>query len=193
MEQVKDIRKDIRCYANERNNGNQGLFILNSKGDILYANDVAKNLLPVRPGKSFPLTLPHREREKNFAWFQDLLQGKITHCSMRSSKGQSLEICIHPVIENRKLMMFIGQITDVSRIKKIEEHAYQVLSREKQFRESVSHYFFNPIVIAKGYLHLLLQSEKNCEDKRKLEAIQEAIERIEAVVKNTVANGKIEE
>ena len=52
-------------------------------------------------------------------------------------------------------------------------------------------YFFNPIIIAKGYLDLLMDKELSQEDKIKVEKIKTAIERIEAVVRNIIINGEI--
>ncbi len=67
--------------------------------------------------------------------------------------------------------------------RKIEE----LLEKEKKMKAMVAHYFFNPIAIAKGYLQLYLESNKNEEVERALKAI----DRIERVVKDII-NGKWE-
>jgi len=64
--------------------------------------------------------------------------------------------------------------------------------KEKKFIEDTSHYFFNPITIAKGYLYLIYE-ESPPEIQEKLEKLENAIHRIESVVKNVVNRGEIHE
>jgi len=81
---------------------------------------------------------------------------------------------------------FLGVLTDITEIKEIHE-------KEKKFIERVSHYFFNPICIAKGYIHLAKEKMLSEEDVIMLEKANLAIERVENVVKNIVREGEIHE
>ncbi len=73
------------------------------------------------------------------------------------------------------------------------EEAKRALERERKFIEDTSHYFFNPICVAKGYLDLHLQRDMSEEARGELEAIKRAVERIERTVKNVVTRGEIHE
>ena len=87
-------------------------------------------------------------------------------------------------IEYKEKPAFLGTITDVTEIRKTYE-------MKKEFMESIAHYFFNPIAIAKGYLELAI--EKDGESKDMLKKVNEAIGRIEKVVENIVRKGEIYE
>ncbi len=80
---------------------------------------------------------------------------------------------------------FLGVLTDITEIKEIHE-------KEKRFIERISHYFFNPICIAKGYIQLAKENVGE-EDIIMLEKAKVAIERVENVVKNIVKEGEIYE
>lgn len=88
-------------------------------------------------------------------------------------------------IEYKGKPAFLGVMTDITKIKEIHE-------KEKKFIENISHYFFNPICIARGYIDLV-KNRINGEDKRMLEKAEDAILRIENVVKNIIRKGEIHE
>jgi CheY-like chemotaxis protein len=73
---------------------------------------------------------------------------------------------------------------------KMEMNLKRALENERQFKTDAAHYFFNPICVAKGYLHFELEGNGGKENIVK--ALQ-AIERIEKVVMNIVRDGEIYE
>ncbi|MBC7129144.1 MAG: HAMP domain-containing histidine kinase [Thermoplasmatales archaeon] len=78
------------------------------------------------------------------------------------------------------------------KLKETNEKMRKTLEKEKKFLEEISHYFFNPLCIAKGYLDLSIPlAEESL--KRKLEITKEAIIRVENVVKHIVMEGRIYE
>ena len=82
---------------------------------------------------------------------------------------------------------------DMTERKKMEEELRKAYEQEKEFKLKTAHYFFNPIVIAKGYLEVAKEEENK---QRILEAIDKAIDainRIERVVKNVIEKGEIRE
>ena len=79
----------------------------------------------------------------------------------------------------------VGILTDITDVRK----AYET---KRKFIEDTSHYFFNPIAIAKGYLELAMEKSDGEKDKM-LSKVKEAVERIENVVKNIVEKGEIHE
>ncbi|MEA2054211.1 MAG: hypothetical protein U9O96_03715 [Candidatus Thermoplasmatota archaeon] len=89
--------------------------------------------------------------------------------------------------------MSIGTIRDITHIRKMERDRKNAIHRERIFKESISHYFFNPLVIAKGYIQLVIDETADDEEKKKLEAAKTAINRIESVVKNVINNGDVRE
>ena len=62
----------------------------------------------------------------------------------------------------------------------------QAVEREKRFIEEISHYFFNPLCVAKGYLLLLERNVARDEQKKDIEGVKRAVERIENMVIDVV-------
>ncbi len=77
-------------------------------------------------------------------------------------------------------------------IREANEKMQRALEKEKKFLEEISHYFFNPLCIAKGYLDLSIP-QADPALRRKLEITKQAVTRVENVVKHIVTEGKIYE
>lgn len=184
---------DMEYLAKEKHQDTQGVFLLDVDGKIIYANERAKQFFDINVEKSFLSVIPQKDREKIYSLYKKLSRGDSILYTSRPNREKAFEISLHPISKENKAKMFVGTIRDVTKIREMELYAKKICKREKLFRENVSHYFFNPLVIAGGYLQLLLDEKQSGEEKRKLEAIKTAVERIEAVVKNTVNGGKIEE
>ena len=78
------------------------------------------------------------------------------------------------------------------KIKEANKKMQKALERERKFLEEISHYFFNPLCIAKGYLDLSIPNA-DPSLRRKLEITKQAVTRVENVVKHIVTEGKIYE
>jgi signal transduction histidine kinase len=68
----------------------------------------------------------------------------------------------------------------------------RIADREKRFVEDISHYFFNPLCIAKGYIDLSMRDADPIL-RRNLEITRDAVDRVETVVKHVVMEGRIYE
>ncbi len=145
----------------------EGIFILDGQGKIVFANKKAKEI--------------YRIREE----IRRLL-GKKKIVVRRGNK----EIIIYPIMDGDKLKFYFGIVRSLEEIIKMREYV-DFEKKMKLFKQNIAHYFFNPIIIAKGYLDLLMDKELSQEDKIKVEKIKTAIERIEAVVRNIIINGEI--
>lgn len=94
---------------------------------------------------------------------------------------------------------YYDEITDEEKremegeIKGLYEETKRALERGKKFIEDTSHYFFNPICVAKGHLDLHPQRDMLEEERGELEAVKRAVERIERTVKNVVTRDGIHE
>jgi len=101
----------------------------------------------------------------------------------RDGKRKFYEISVTPLFDRYKTkigcMAFIYDITELRK----------ALEKEKEFKMRTAHYFFNPILIAKGYLEMV---REKCHHEEIEKAIR-AIERIENVIKNIVREGEIKE
>ncbi len=86
----------------------------------------------------------------------------------------------------------IGILRDMTERIKAEEKMERILEQEKIFKLEASHYFFNPIAIAKGYIDLTME-ELPEEQTEKLKSARHAIMRVENVVKNVTQKGEIHE
>ncbi|MEA2053938.1 MAG: PAS domain S-box protein [Candidatus Thermoplasmatota archaeon] len=87
----------------------------------------------------------------------------------------------------------LGNAYDVTERKRAEEALKIALEQEREFKARTAHYFFNPLCIAKGYLELAMKDERDADQREKLKAIINAVERVESVVKNVVTKGEIRE
>ncbi|MEM2935400.1 MAG: GAF domain-containing protein, partial [Candidatus Thermoplasmatota archaeon] len=95
----------------------------------------------------------------------------------------------NPITENKiKLLEAISEelAAGIAKVKAIER-VKEALEREMDFKSRAAHYFFNPLVIAKGYLELARKED----GKDKIEKAIKAIERIEKVIKNVTQRGEI--
>jgi len=163
FEKIDCSKQNLRAMSND-----EGIFILDRRGQIIFANEKAKEIYKLR-----------RELKKTLSQNKTKLR-----------KGCK-EIVLYPIFDENKLKFFFGVIRDMEEIIKIKKILDITYERVKAFREDIAHHFFNPIAIAKGYLNLLSEKNLDPEDKVKVEKVKTALERVEAVVKNIVINGKI--
>ncbi|RLF47557.1 MAG: hypothetical protein DRN10_03730, partial [Thermoplasmata archaeon] len=105
--------------------------------------------------------------------------------------GKILHMLINVNLLPRTKKSIISLI-DITARKKAEEEMKRVLEEERRFKMDTAHYFFNPITIAKGYLHLAMEEAPD-ECKKKIESAYHAITRVEKVVKNVTQRGEIRE
>ncbi|KAA0000224.1 MAG: hypothetical protein FE047_01880 [Thermoplasmata archaeon] len=146
----------------------EGIFILDRHGNILFANEKAKEV-----------------------WMLRNELGKILSKNSSCLRLGSKEINIYPIFENGKTSFFFGIVRETSSDIELKRYVDRAYEKMKIFKERIAHHFFNPLVIAKGYLNLLLEKNLDADDKAQLEKIKTAVERVEAVVKNIVINGEI--
>ncbi len=129
-------------------------------------------------------------------------KGKNCHCEIRIKKRGNKETWIEMYgtqITNGNEEAVLLNILDITKRKKIEddlqrtkETMEKTLARERKFVEDISHYFFNPLCIAKGYIDLSLKNVDS-ETRRKLQITLDAVNRVETVVKHVVTEGQIYE
>lgn len=178
----------------------EGLFILNPGGNIVHMNErvlsFAEDEQERLMGKNFISIFPEKERSRISSKFMGMLDGKsvkFTISKYEYGRRHIFEVNINPVTKNRRILMFVGTIRNVTYIKKMETERKKMVIREQNFRESVAHHFFNPLAIARGYLQLVVEKTSDGEEKRKLESSINAIGRVESVVKNVIQYGDVRE
>jgi len=116
---------------------------------------------------------------------------------LQTSTGLVWTECTATAITYQGEHALLVNLMDVTRHRQLEEEYHrstrrmeQAMERERRFIEDVSHHFFNPLCIAKGYLNLSMR-DADPEIQRKLQITREAVDRVETVVKNVVRDGKI--
>ncbi len=163
FEKMNNPKQNLRSMS-----GEEGVFILDRRGEILFANSKAREVYKLK-------------RE---------LKNALRHNRTKLRSGNK-EIALYPIFDENELKFFFGVVRDMEEIIKIKKVLDITYERVKAFREDIAHHFFNPIAIAKGYLNLLSEKTMDPDDKMKIEKAMTAIERVEAVIKNIVINGKI--
>ncbi|HHF56569.1 MAG TPA: HAMP domain-containing histidine kinase [Thermoplasmatales archaeon] len=103
-----------------------------------------------------------------------------------STKNAGKEEFLSLIIESSLLIIVSILVAFLS------EEKTRALEKEKKFKLMTAHYFFNPIAIAEGFLHLAMQ-KASPEITEHLEAIDVAVKRIKKVVQNVVEKGEIRE
>jgi len=164
FEKMDDMHQNLRIQSK-----NDGVFIADSEGNIIYANDKAEFI--------YEMEGEVKKIIRNGSMHFVVDEKEISLYSMMDGKGK----------------LFFGVIRDRSEFIRMMKTVAAAYEGMKAFKEDVAHYFFNPICIAKGYLQLAMDGEKDIEERNKMEKVKTAIERIEAVVRNIVMNGKITE
>ena len=111
----------------------------------------------------------------------------------RDGKPKDILVSATPLIINGAYAGNISVNLDITELKKAENEMRRALEEERKFKADTSHYFFNPLCIAKGYLELAMKEERDDRQREKLKAILNAVERVENVVKNVVMKGEVRE
>ncbi|MCD6481417.1 MAG: PAS domain S-box protein [Thermoplasmata archaeon] len=169
-----------------------GIFIVQG-GKFVFANSKFLNIVG-REGKSisdidYSMLIHPEDREEILKIFSRAKKmEEVSTPEFRLLAGDKIRwgVINGAMIDYKGESAFLGVLTDITEIKEIHE-------KEKKFIERVSHYFFNPICIAKGYIHLAKERISSEEDVIMLEKAKLAIERVENVVKNIVREGEIHE
>jgi len=110
----------------------------------------------------------------------------------RQGELKYLLVSAVPLVINGTFAGSVSVNLDITERKRAERELERALEEERQFKAKTAHYFFNPLCIAKGYLELVM-SEVEDNQREKLEAVRQAVERIENVVENVVTKGEIHE
>ena len=111
----------------------------------------------------------------------------------KDGEAKDILVSATPIIINGKYAGSISVNLDITELKKAENEMKRALEEERKFKADTAHYFFNPLCIAKGYLELAMKDERDAEQREKLKAIINAVERVENVVKNVVMKGEVRE
>ena len=165
FEEIDIIHQNLSSIEDE-----EGIFILNNRGDIIFTNRKARCIYGLR--------------------------NEIKRCLKNKKiilRKKNNEIVIYPIFEKNDIKFFFGVIRNMEEIIKMKKYVNSVYEKLRLFKENISHYFFNPLIIAKGYLDLLLDKEIDKEDKIKIRKVKNAIERIENVIRNIVVEDRIAE
>jgi len=172
--------------------------ILMKHNEIIYVNKNFERMLGYHGKKIkenfFDLVHPEDQHK-----FDKLLKGETLQMKFFDSNGavKWLEMGCGKITESEETHLI--NAIDITQRKEMEmnlidahEKMQKVLERERKFLEEVSHYFFNPLCIAKGYLDLSIPNA-DPQLRRKLEITKQAVSRVENVVKHIVTEGRIYE
>jgi len=116
---------------------------------------------------------------------------------LRTDDGDIWAECTAAEVTYQGRPALLVNLMDVTRHREMEDEYLrsrqrmeQAMERERRFIEDVSHHFFNPLCIAKGYLNLSMR-DVDPEVQRKLRVTRDAVDRMENVIKNVVRDGTI--
>ena len=176
-------------YLKACENSLTGIFIV-KKGEILYSNKITKKIL------SNGLQSIHKDDKKKFN--EMVKSGKAKVIRIKSGDEIRWVEMVSSEMEGLKDAVLINMVDITDRVKiqkeleKDKKKMQKVLEKERKFLEEISHYFFNPLCIAKGYLDLSIPNA-DPDLRRRLEITKQAVTRVETVVKHIVTEGKIYE
>jgi len=186
------------CSTRQRDESQEGLLLLNPRGHIIHANESAAAFfgLPSSKltGKPFLALFSRREQRLLAERYKNLRDTPLRYLMTREEDGdiRTHALTIHPVQERGKTLMLVITLHDFTRIENLQRERDCSLNRERTCIESISHHFFNPLAIAKGYLQLA-QEESGNGSEAKLRAASQALDRIEKVVKTIISTGDLDE
>jgi len=174
-----------------------GILIVRER-KVEYVNKRFKEILKYKTNeikrKFFDLIHPDDNRE-----FEKIFNGKVVRIRIFDKNGEikwmEMGCCKIKYGEDAYLINAIDitrRVEMEKEIREANEKMQRALEKEKKFLEEISHYFFNPLCIAKGYLDLSIP-QADPALRRKLEITKQAVTRVENVVKHIVTEGKIYE
>ncbi len=177
-----------------------GIAILRD-GECIYANHAFTTIIGEGSvtGTRFLDHVHPGDRETARKLLKSARTGTPPPCILRlqSYGGDTWLECTATSITYEGKPAMLVNVMDVTRHKQLENEYIssrrrmeQAVERERRFIEDVSHHFFNPLCIAKGYLNLSIR-EADPETRRKLRITRDAVDRVESVVKNVVRDGTI--
>lgn len=188
------------------NNSSEGLFILNTKGDIHYANFVAEELLGIEEGESEngnlfggkrPLVSEHR-------WKKILIQLKkdvevIIEIDKKVGKvNYTFEFKLTYVITEQDVFIVVFS-RDISERKRFEEQlinakevAESASTAKAQFLSVMSHEIRTPMNAVIGLTHLLLHNNPREDQKENLQTLKFSAENLLALINDILDFSKIE-
>ena len=192
----EELEKERKQLISVFNGIDEPLYITDPKTyEILFANKTIKQLFGKNIiGKKCYKVFQNLNKPCDFCTNDKILGknfGKVFVWEFQNKKNKRWYRCIDRGIiwpDGRKVRMEIA--IDVTDRIKAEEKIRKTLEKEREFKLRTAHFFFNPIAIAKGYLHLALEGD---DVLPKIEKAIDAIERIEKVVRNITQQGKITE
>ena len=166
-----------------------GLILL-KEGKIIYANKVAEEIIC---NKDFYEMVHPDDIEKFMEWNR---KKSIIIRLIGCGKTRWVKLMASKVKNTKATLLNMVDVTDMieakEKLMKEKKKMQKVLEKERKFLEEISHYFFNPLCIAKGYLDLSIPNA-DPSMRRRLEITKEAVTRVENVVKHIVTEGKIYE
>ena len=166
--QIQYINQKFGAILGYENNHLKNIFF-----DLIHPEDKI-NFKEILNGKS--LQLKFFDKNKNIKWLE-LAGTKIPY------DGGSYIVHAKDITVIKKTEL---------KLKDVQKQMQDSLQRERKFLDEISHYFFNPLCIAKGYLDLTIPNAEPAL-KHKLEITRHAVTRVETIVKNIVNEGKIYE
>jgi len=184
------------CSTSQREEGQEGLLLLNPRGHIIHANESVAAFfgLPAHKltGKPFLALFNRREQRMLAERYKKIQDMPLRYLMTREEDGdiRTYALTIHPVQERGKTLMLVVTLHDFTMIENLQRERDCSLNRERTCIESISHHFFNPLAIAKGYLQLA-QEEADNGSEAKLRAASQALDRIEKVVKTIISTGDL--
>ncbi len=194
-----DLCTVTRTTAQAPSSVDEGIILLDADGYCTYLGSTAATLLGRHPENMRGVPLPaivQSGANGNGDVVRVMRRGGrlLYHAPDGNGRTIPVEIRFHPVADDDgKNRRYIGVVRNLDAVEQMENDLRDQLSRERLFKECISHHFFNPLCIAQGYLQLVLNRESNGDDEAMLEATRQALARIETVVKNVVYDGKVRE
>lgn len=194
------FREEVRtsfCSHALDNKQQEGLLILNPMGRIIYATRPVTDFFNVRlaniTGKLFTSLFPSHEQQHLLDRIHHLKPNTVAR--HRTTKGRWKDsdthtFVMHPIASHDRILMIIVNLQNTRLLDQLRFERDLLLERERICKEAISHHFFNPLAIAKGYLHL---ASNKCDDdiKDMLSAIDTALDRIEKTVKTVINTGDL--
>lgn len=176
----------------------EGIMLLDGTGSITYLGDRAAELLNQSRERVHDATLAdllrHGTEKKSDVMEAMHMEGELLcHFPRSDDDTAPVQIRFHRVASDDATERYIGVVRNIDAADAVEQHLTRQLRREQLFKESISHHFFNPLCIAQGYLQLVLNREDPGDQESMLRAAQQALARIETVVKNVVYDGDLKE
>lgn len=185
-DQFRDLKQQQQAFNTITSNMQEGLFVLNNKGDILSYNGGALEYMGIEPPKQQENIFVLNRGEVFRRTVNKVLDGK-HHEEVMKYKEKVFNIFANPVWEDEEVVGVVLMLIDVTEKQKRED-------MRREFSANVSHELKTPLTSISGFAELMKSGMVKPEDTEKFAGkIYDETQRLISLVQDILNLSKLDD